>query len=341
MRKRVVVTGGAGFIGSHLCERLIADGYSVLCADNLLTSSLDNLAGLAGEPGFEFLEQDVSDGLAVSGKVAIVLHFASPASPVDYARHPLETLRVGSVGTMNCLELAREKNARFLIASTSEVYGDPAEHPQRESYWGNVNPIGPRACYDEAKRFSEAAAATYRSLGTDAAIIRIFNTFGPRMRPADGRAIPTFIRQLLDGEPLTVAGDGSQTRSFCYVDDLVDGIVRMARSNVPGPVNLGNPTELTILDLAHRIRELAESAVEIRHVPLPVDDPRVRRPDIGLALELLDWRPVTPFEQALSQTFAWCSAHWAPAAHTAGPATAGVPVAAPVAANAATPVLAS
>ncbi|MEU4133879.1 UDP-glucuronic acid decarboxylase family protein [Streptomyces wuyuanensis] len=300
---RAVVTGGAGFIGSHLCERLLATDHSVLCVDNLVTSSEDTIAHLMDDPRFRFECRDVTAGLSVSGPVDAVFHLASPASPADYLRLPLETLRVGSAGTWHALDLAAEKGARFLLTSTSESYGDPQVHPQPESYWGHVNPVGPRAVYDEAKRFGEALTMAYRrERGVDAKIVRIFNTFGPRMRPDDGRAIPTFIRQALRGEPITVTGDGSQTRSLCYVDDLVDGLMRMIGSSHGGPVNLGNPHEVTMLELAQWISKLTESPSEIVLVPRPQDDPGKRRPAIALARELLDWNPTTPVEHGLRET---------------------------------------
>jgi dTDP-glucose 4,6-dehydratase len=306
MRERVVVMGGAGFLGSHLCTRLVNEGCDVVCVDNYLTGEPKNLDHLHGDPRFQIVEADVSDGIPVDGPVTAVLHFASPASPVDYARYPVETLRAGSLATFHALDLARRNGARMVLASTSEVYGDPLVHPQDETYWGNVNPIGPRACYDEAKRFSEAAAVTYRNThGVDVGIVRIFNTFGPRMRAGDGRAVPTFIVQSMHGEPLTVFGDGSQTRSICYVDDLVDGVVRMMRSSVPGPVNLGAEGEVTMLELAKWIRDLTGSASEIRHEPLPQDDPRIRRPDVSTARRLLGWEASTPPEEGLKTTIAW------------------------------------
>jgi dTDP-glucose 4,6-dehydratase len=305
---RAVVTGGAGFIGSHLCERLLASGADVVCADNLLTSSPHNIEQLMLHPGFEFTYEDVSQGLDVPGPVDAVFHLASPASPVDYLRLPLETLRVGSAGTWNALELAVAKGARFLLASTSESYGDPLIHPQPEDYWGNVNPVGPRSVYDEAKRFGEALTMAYRrSRGLDAKIVRIFNTFGPRMRLDDGRAIPTFVRQALEGQPLTVTGDGTQTRSLCYVDDLVSGLLRMMHSDQGGPVNLGNPHEVSMLDLARWIIELTGSPSAIRLVPRPQDDPERRRPDITTARERLGWQPRVPVEHGLRETIAGLS----------------------------------
>ena len=281
---RAVVTGGAGFLGSHLCEALLDRGDEVVCLDNFLTGSPDNVAHLTPNPRFRLVRSDVTDYLHVGGPVDVVLHFASPASPIDYLNLPIETLKVGSIGTLHALGLAREKEARFVLASTSEVYGDPEVHPQPETYWGNVNPVGPRGVYDEAKRFAEAITLAYRNAHlVDTGIVRIFNTFGPRMRPNDGRAIPNFIRQALRGDPLTVAGDGSQTRSICYVDDLVVGILALVDSDEPGPMNLGNPHELSMLDLARWVIELAGSASTIVHIERPVDDPSVRRPDTTLA----------------------------------------------------------
>jgi dTDP-glucose 4,6-dehydratase len=303
---RAVVTGGAGFLGSHLCERLLAAGAEVVCLDNFLTGTPANLAHLQEHPRLRILRCDLTDFVHVPGEVDLVLHFASPASPVDYLRLPLDTLKVGSLGTLHALGLAAEKGARFVLASTSEVYGDPLEHPQAESYWGNVNPVGPRGVYDEAKRFSEALTTAYRSSkDVDTAIVRIFNTYGPRMRPDDGRAIPTFIRQALSGEPLTVAGDGSQTRSICYVDDTVSGILALAASTCPGPMNIGNPEEMSVLALADRIRTLTRSSSPIEFVERPVDDPGVRRPDCSLAERELGWRPRVTWENGLARTITW------------------------------------
>jgi dTDP-glucose 4,6-dehydratase len=302
---RVVVTGGAGFVGSWMCERLLAEGAHVWCVDSLLTGSRDNVAHLRSED-FTFVEADVSDGIPVTGPVDLVLHLASPASPVHYHRWPFETLRVGSVGTTNALELAETHGARFLLASTSEVYGDPLTHPQRESYWGHVNPIGPRSVYDEAKRFSEAVTSAYRrSRGVSTVIARIFNTYGPRMAVADGRVVPTFVQQALDGEPLTVAGDGSQSRSLCYVEDTVEGLLRLALSDCAGPVNIGNDAETTVLELAETIIGLTGSSSSVRYVDLPEDDPRVRRPDLTAARTQLGWTPTTPLEPGLKQTVGW------------------------------------
>ncbi|MFI2704704.1 NAD-dependent epimerase/dehydratase family protein [Cellulosimicrobium composti] len=306
--RRAVVTGGAGFVGSHVCEALVAHGVEVVCVDDLSTGDLGNLAALRDEPRFTFVEADVSRGLDAVGDepVDLVLHLASPASPLDYLRLPLETLLVGSAGTRHALELAGRAGARFVLASTSEVYGDPEVHPQREDYWGHVNPVGPRSVYDESKRFAEATTAAYRrSRGVDAGIVRIFNTYGPRMRRHDGRMVPTFVRQALAGEPLTVAGDGSQTRSVCYVDDLVDGILAFAATDHPGPVNLGNPTELTVGQVAEDVLAATGSDAGVVHVDLPEDDPRRRRPDAALAERLLGWRARTPWPEGLARTVAW------------------------------------
>jgi dTDP-glucose 4,6-dehydratase len=304
--RRAVVTGGAGFVGSHLCDRLRGEGVEVVCVDNLLTGSLDNLAGLAADPGFSLEQRDVSEPFDVAGPVDLVLHLASPASPHDYARHPIETLKAGSHGTLHALELAERKGARFLITSTSEVYGDPLVHPQVETYWGNVNPVGPRSQYDEAKRFGEALTTAFRaSRGVDAVIVRLFNTYGPRMRANDGRAVPTFITQAQANLPITVAGDGSQTRSLCYVDDTVSGILAAARSSQPGPINLGNPVEQTILNLAEYVRDLSSSASPIVFIDRPVDDPDLRRPDIGLAKSVLGWQPSVDVEKGLTLTINW------------------------------------
>jgi len=304
--RRAVVTGGAGFLGSHLCEHLLERDVEVVCLDNFLTGSPQNVVHLMEHPGFRLVRCDVTDFVHVPGDVDLVLHFASPASPLDYLKMPIETLKVGSLGTLHTLGLAHEKGARYVLASTSEVYGDPLVHPQGEEYWGNVNPVGPRGVYDEAKRFSEAMTTAYRtSKGTDTGIVRIFNTYGPRMRPDDGRAIPAFVGQALSGRPLTVAGDGSQTRSICYVDDTVRGILAMAFSGEPGPVNIGNPDELSMLRLAQWIVELTGSSSEISFIDLPVDDPRVRRPDTTRAEQLLGWRPTVASEEGLRRTVAW------------------------------------
>jgi dTDP-glucose 4,6-dehydratase len=304
--RRAVVTGGAGFLGSHLCEHLLDRGVEVVCLDNFLTGSPGNVVHLMEHPGFRLVRCDVTDYVHVPGPVDVVLHFASPASPLDYLRMPIETLKVGSLGTLHTVGLAHEKGARYVLASTSEVYGDPLQHPQSEDYWGNVNPVGPRGVYDEAKRFSEALTTAYRtSKGTDTGIVRIFNTYGPRMRPDDGRAIPAFIGQALSGQPITVAGDGSQTRSICYVDDTVRGVLAMAFSDHAGPVNIGNPDELSMLRLARWIAELTDSDSAVEFIDLPVDDPKVRRPDTARAEALLGWRPTVPSEEGLRRTVAW------------------------------------
>jgi dTDP-glucose 4,6-dehydratase len=303
MAARAVVTGGAGFLGSHLCDRLLAEGIEVVCIDNLLTGSLANIDHLFGRPGFTFVKHDVTNYIHVPGRVDFVLHFASPASPVDYLELPIQTLKVGSLGTHKALGLAQAVGARFLLASTSEVYGDPLVHPQPESYWGNVNPVGPRGVYDEAKRFAEAMTMAYhRFHGVSTRIVRIFNTYGPRMRARDGRVVPAFVCQALAGEPLTVFGDGSQTRSFCYVDDLIEGVVRVLFSELHEPVNIGNPAEMTVLQFAEAIRRLTGNHVPIEHRPLPVDDPKVRQPDITLARTRLGWQPRVPLEDGLART---------------------------------------
>jgi len=302
---RLLVTGAAGFLGSHLCDRLLADGHEVVGVDNLLTGAEENLAHLRGNRQFAFQRHDVSQALAVDGRFDGILHFASPASPVDYLKHPIETLRVGSAGTYNALELARAAGggARFFLASTSEVYGDPEEHPQPETYWGRVNPVGPRAVYDEAKRFAEAITMAYhRQHGLDTRIVRIFNTYGPRMRRRDGRVVSNFIVQALAGEPLTVYGDGSQTRSFCYVDDLIEGIVRLFHKGAADPVNVGNPIEFTVRQLAEMVLKLTGSKSSIVTRPLPQDDPRQRRPDITRARQLLGWEPKVALEDGLRRT---------------------------------------
>jgi len=301
--KRAVVTGGAGFLGSHLCERLLAEGIAVVAVDNLITGKRRNVAHLEPRPDFAFVLHDVSTPIRIDGPVDYVLHFASPASPIDYLELPIQTLKVGSLGTHNSLGLAKAKGARYLLASTSEVYGDPLVHPQPESYWGNVNPIGPRGVYDEAKRFAEAITMAYRRVhGLETRIVRIFNTYGPRMRPNDGRVVPAFIQQALTGKPMTVFGDGSQTRSFCYVDDLVDGIFRLLTSDEPLPVNIGNPHEMTILHFAERIRALTGSGSPIEHRPLPEDDPKTRQPDITRARTLLGWEPRVALDDGLART---------------------------------------
>jgi dTDP-glucose 4,6-dehydratase len=300
---RVMITGGAGFIGSHLCERFLADGHDVICVDNFITGNPENIAQLLPERRFSFIHQDVTQYIYVKGPVDAILHFASPASPVDYLELPIQTLKVGSLGTHKALGLAKEKGSRFLLASTSEVYGDPLVHPQNEEYWGNVNPIGPRGVYDEAKRFAEALTMAYhRTHKVPTRIVRIFNTFGPRMRLQDGRVVPNFMTQALRGEDVTVYGDGKQTRSFCYVADLVEGIVRLLGSDHDGPVNIGNPREMTVLEFAETIIRLTDSKSRIVHRPLPVDDPKVRQPDIRLARRLLGWEPQTDVEDGLRTT---------------------------------------
>ncbi len=301
---RTVITGGAGFVGSHLCERFLAEGHDVVCVDNLLTGHRRNIAHLGDDPRFRFVEHNVSETIAIPGAVDNVLHFASPASPADYLAHPIATLKVGSLGTHNALGLAKAKNARFLLASTSEVYGDPDVHPQREDYWGNVNPIGPRGCYDEAKRFAEAITMAYhRYHGVKTHIVRIFNTYGPRMRLNDGRVLPAFMGQVLRGEPLSVYGKGDQTRSFCYVTDLVDGIFRLLHVDYAEPVNVGNPSEITVLELAREIMAMVpDSKSTIAYEPLPQDDPRRRRPDITRARELLGWNPTIDRADGLART---------------------------------------
>jgi dTDP-glucose 4,6-dehydratase len=298
-----IVTGGAGFVGSHLCDHLLAQDHRVICIDNLDTGSLENIAHIGNGADFEFVNQDLTEYVEVGEKVDFVYHLASPASPIDYARLPLHTLKVGSYGTHNMLGLAKFKRARFLLASTSEVYGDPQVHPQPEDYWGHVNPIGPRGVYDEAKRYAEAMTMAYhRQQGVDTCIARIFNTMGPRMRPHDGRAIPTFLRQALQDKPLTVFGDGSQTRSFCFVDDMVRGLVALNESDVHLPVNLGNPDEFTLLEAAKTVIEVTESRSEIVFEALPVDDPQQRQPDITRARQLLDWEPTVSLREALRRT---------------------------------------
>ncbi len=303
---RVLVTGGAGFLGSHLCDRLLAEGHDVIAMDNLITGSTDNIAHLAGNRRFQFIRHDVTDYIYIKGPVDAILHFASPASPIDYLELPIQTLKVGSLGTHNALGLALAKGSRFLLASTSEVYGDPMVHPQQETYWGNVNPIGPRGVYDEAKRFAEAMTMAYhRSHGVDTRIVRIFNTYGPRMRLRDGRVVPNFVGQALRGEPLTVYGEGKQTRSFCYCLDLVDGIYRLLMSDESDPVNIGNPMELTIHDFASVINELTGNSGGICFPPLPVDDPKQRQPDITKARTILGWAPKVGLREGMEQTIAW------------------------------------
>jgi len=303
---RAVVTGGAGFLGSHLCERLLKEGWQVVCMDNLSTGDIANIEHLLGKGDFRFLRVDVTDYLHVPGPVDRIFHFASPASPIDYLEMPIPTLKVGSLGTHKALGLARAKDARFVMASTSEVYGDPVEHPQTESYWGNVNPVGPRGVYDEAKRFSEALVMAYhRYLKLETRIVRIFNTYGPRMRLNDGRALPAFMGQALRGEDITVFGDGSQTRSFCFVEDLIEGIWRLSESDEAFPVNIGNPHEMTLLELAKRIIKLTGSRSDIVFGPLPIDDPKVRQPDIGRARAVLGWEPRIDTEEGLRLTVDW------------------------------------
>jgi nucleoside-diphosphate-sugar epimerase len=303
---RIVVTGGAGFLGSHICEALLARGDEVVAVDNLITGNEENLAGVFGNERFEFMHHDVSTFISVPGDVDAIMHFASPASPKDYLELPIQTLKVGSLGTHNCLGLAKAKGARFFLASTSEVYGDPKVHPQTEDYWGHVNPIGPRGVYDEAKRFAEAITMAYhRYHGLDVRIVRIFNTYGPRMRPNDGRVVSNFLVQALEGKPLTVYGDGSQSRSFCYVEDEVRGFLALLDSDHVGPVNIGNPNEFTMLELADAVKEVTGSSSEIVHEPLPVDDPTQRQPDITLARELLGWEPDVQLHAGLARTAEW------------------------------------
>ncbi len=302
-KKTAVVTGAAGFLGSHLTDRLLAEGYKVIGIDNLLTGNVRNIEHLAGNSDFQFIKHDVTNYIHVPGEVHLVFNFASPASPIDYLKLPIQTLKVGSLGTHNTLGLAKAKGATYLIASTSETYGDPLEHPQKETYWGNVNPIGPRGVYDEAKRFSEAMVMGYhRAHHMDTKIVRIFNTYGPRMRLEDGRVVPAFIGQALQGRPITVFGDGSQTRSFCYVSDLIDGIYKLSQSNYHEPVNIGNPREMTVLQFAKEIQKIIGSDQPIIHQELPMDDPKVRQPDITLARKLLGWEPKVPFEEGIVKT---------------------------------------
>ncbi|GAA2507908.1 GDP-mannose 4,6-dehydratase [Streptomyces thermolineatus] len=308
--KHAVVTGGAGFVGSHLCTALLDAGTAVTCVDDFCTGRPENVAHLTERPGFTLLRADVTEPFDVGAQADLVLHFASPASPADYLRLPLHTLETGSLGTRNALALARSHGARFVLASTSEVYGDPQQHPQNERYWGNVNPVGPRSVYDEAKRFGEAlTTAEAAGHGTDTGIVRLFNTYGPRMRGHDGRAVPTFVRQALAGEPLTVTGDGRQTRSLCYVDDTVRGILAMAASDLRGPVNIGNPDEITMLDLAHLVIRITGSDSAVRFVERPTDDPAVRCPDITLARGKLGWEPRTGADEGLARTVAWFRDH--------------------------------
>jgi dTDP-glucose 4,6-dehydratase len=301
-----VVTGGAGFLGSHLCDRLLKEGHRVICLDNLITGNIANIEHLAGVRDFKYIHHDVTEYIYLEGEVDYIFHFASPASPIDYLELPIQTLKVGALGTHKALGLAREKKATFLIASTSEVYGDPLIHPQQESYWGNVNPVGPRGVYDEAKRFAEAMTMAYhRYHHVDTKIVRIFNTYGPRMRARDGRAVPEFINQALRGQPITVFGKGNQTRSFCYVSDLIDGIYRLSKSKETGPMNIGNPSEMTVADLASLIIKLSGSKSRIVHKPLPVDDPKVRQPDITMAKRILHWTPKVEVHEGLRRTIGY------------------------------------
>jgi len=303
---RILITGGAGFIGSHICDALLKEGHEVVCMDNLITGSRANIDKHSGNKSFAFLERNVSDYIDVDGPLDFVLHFASPASPVDYQQYPIQTLKVGSLGTHNTLGLALKKKARYMLASTSEVYGDPLESPQKETYWGNVNQIGPRGVYDEAKRFSESMTMAYhRTHGVDTRIARIFNTYGPRMRRSDGRAVPNFIDQALKGKPLTVYGDGKQTRSFCFISDLVDGIIRLMTSGINDPVNIGNPDEITIMELAEKVISVTGSKSGIARKPLPQDDPRVRKPDITVARSKLKWQPKVSLKKGLEETVEW------------------------------------
>ncbi len=309
-RQRALVTGGAGFLGSHLCERLLEEGLDVVCMDNLITGNLENIEHLFGRDGFIFVEHDVTNFIHVAGRLDFVLHFASPASPIDYLKLPIQTLKVGSLGTHKALGLAKSKGARFLLASTSESYGDPLVHPQPETYWGNVNPVGPRGVYDEAKRFAEAITMAYnRHHGLETRIVRIFNTYGPRMRAGDGRVVPAFICQALDNESLTVFGDGSQTRSFCFVDDLIEGIWRLLNSDYVEPVNIGNPTEMTVLQFASEIIRIIGASSDVIFQDLPENDPKVRQPDITLARGLLDWEPKVKLDEGLAKTIEFFKTH--------------------------------
>jgi len=302
-KKRALVTGGAGFLGSHLCGRLMDEGLEVVCMDNLITGSLENIESFFGRDGFTFVHHDVTNFIHVPGELDYILHFASPASPIDYLKLPIQTLKVGSLGTHKAIGLAKSKGARFLLASTSETYGDPLVHPQPEDYWGNVNPVGPRGVYDEAKRFAEAITMAYhRHHGVDTRIVRIFNTYGPRMRAGDGRVVPAFICQALAGKPLTAFGDGSQTRSFCFVTDLIEGIWRLLNSDYVDPMNIGNPAEMTVLEFAKEIIRVTGSSSEIVFEPLPEDDPKVRQPDISLARQVLDWEPQVLLADGLKET---------------------------------------
>ena len=301
--KTAVITGGAGFLGSHLCDKLISENFRVICVDNLITGNTDNIAHLAGNENFLFIKHDVTNYIYLPGDVDFILHFASPASPIDYLQLPIQTLKVGSLGTHKVLGLAKEKKATFLLASTSEVYGDPEIHPQKEDYWGNVNPIGPRGVYDEAKRFAEALTMAYnRYHNVQTRIVRIFNTYGPRMRPNDGRALPTFIGQALKGKDITVFGDGTQTRSFCYVTDLIEGIFKLLLSEESNPVNIGNPDEIKVIQLAEEIIDITKSKSKIIFNDLPIDDPKIRQPDITRAMEILDWKPLVKRSDGLRYT---------------------------------------
>ena len=304
--KTVLITGGAGFLGSHLCERFVEDGFKVVCMDNLLTGDMDNIAHLMGHDRFTFVKHDVTTYVHVSGPVDYILHFASPASPIDYMRLPIQTLKVGALGTHKTLGLALQKGSRFLLASTSEVYGDPLEHPQTEEYWGNVNPIGPRGVYDEAKRFAEALVMAYHRVhGLETRIARIFNTYGPRMRLADGRVVPAFLVQAIKGEPLSIFGSGNQSRSFCYIDDTVEGLKRLLLSDYSDPVNIGNPAEWSVAQFAELVKELFNPEINIEYHPLPVDDPKTRQPNISKAREILGWEPGIQLEEGLKRTFPW------------------------------------
>lgn len=305
-QKRVLVTGGAGFLGSHLCEKLLQEGYNVLCMDNFLTGRMENIEHLLEDPDFTFKEHDVTTFIDIKGELDYIMHFASPASPVDYLKHPIHTLKVGALGTYNSLGLAKDKKATFFLASTSEVYGDPEVNPQSEEYWGHVNPVGPRSVYDEAKRYAEAITMAYHNKhDIGVRIVRIFNTYGPRMRIHDGRVLPAFMCQALQNKPITVFGDGSQTRSFCYVDDLINGIYKLLISDINNPVNIGNPNEISILDFAKEILDLTNSDSEITYKPLPVNDPKVRRPDISKARKLLDWEPEVSREEGLKKVLGY------------------------------------
>jgi dTDP-glucose 4,6-dehydratase len=308
---RALLAGGAGFLGSHLCDRLVAEGWEIICVDSLITGDAVNVEAMQSHQRFQFERHDITEPMEIRGPLDWVLNLASPASPTDYQEFPVDTLRVGAVGTLQLLQLSKSKGASFLLASTSEVYGDPHVHPQPESYWGHVNPIGPRSVYDEGKRYAEAATMAYHwAYGLPIRIVRIFNTYGPRMRARDGRAVPTFVQQAIAGEPLTVHGDGSQTRSLCFVDDTIEGIVRLIRSEHIGPVNIGNPQEITVLELAETIRDIVHSSSEIVMVDRPVDDPERRRPDISLARQVLGWEPEIPLNDGLHRTVDWAMTAW-------------------------------